>query len=68
VCKNAWHEWQAKINALTQGGTPLKSAVQMTWTGLEAARHGYTEVEINHSIGENGKYTDIQVNYRKPRG
>jgi len=40
----------------------------MTWTGLEAARHGYTEVEINHSIGENGKYTDIQVNYRKPRG
>jgi hypothetical protein len=58
----------AKINALTQGGTPLKSAVQMTWTGLEAARHGYTEVEINHSIGENRKYTDIQVNYRKPRG
>ncbi len=56
----------AKVNALTQSGTPLKSAVQMTWTGMEAARHGFTEVEINHSIGENGRYTDIQVTYRKP--
>jgi|GEM_PF-2284532 len=58
----------AKINGLTLGGTPLKSAVQMTWTAGEARRHGFTEVEINHSIGEDGKYTDIQVTFRKPGG
>jgi len=56
----------SRVNELTKGGTPLESAVKMTFTGLQAAAHGYTEVEITRSAGENGHFSDIQVIFKKP--
>jgi hypothetical protein len=55
----------SKVNELTKGGTPLESAIKMTWTGLLADEHGFSNVEINYCGGEPGKYTDIQVTFRK---
>lgn len=45
----------------------LTEAASLTWTGRQAALYGFTEVKILDARGERGAYSDVVVEFRKPR-
>ncbi|MER7815859.1 ALF repeat-containing protein, partial [Streptomyces sp. NPDC096153] len=52
--------------AIREGKTPEEAAAG-AFTGRNAARYGFTEVEIKKTEGAAGHYTNVEVVYRKKR-
>jgi hypothetical protein len=54
------------VNELTARGVPLEKAVLETWTAKQAARHGYTEAHVSWTVGEQGAYQVVRVQFVRP--
>lgn len=46
---------------------PLAEAALGTWTGRQAARHGFSNALILDMSGERGAYTRVTVEFQKPK-
>lgn len=55
------------FNELIRLQHPVEEAARSTWTGRQAAQHGFTEVKILDLRGEPGAYSEVIVEFRKPR-
>ncbi len=50
-----------KFNDLTANGASPEQAAHDTWTGHQAANHGYGRIEITEIHGQSGEYTHVKV-------
>jgi hypothetical protein len=55
------------FNELTAKNVSPIEAAKATWTGQQAARHGYTEASIKAIDGKKGDYYDVSVIFTKPK-
>ena len=55
-----------KFNQLTAQGVPPEQAATQTWTGQQAARHGFTAAKIRNLDGTPGAHTKVEVTFYDP--
>ncbi len=58
----------AEFNALTGQGMSAEQAAAATWTGTQAARQGFSAVNVVRTVGNPGAYTKVLVNFTRPGG
>ena len=51
------------VNRLTAEGMPLAQAVMQAWTAQQAARHGFTHLNLLLHRGSPGQYRKILVEF-----
>jgi len=54
------------FNQHTALGLTKVEAASKTWTGIQAARYGFTVVKVDESIGGDGAYGWVRVFYTRP--
>ncbi len=58
----------ARFNHAVDGGASLVAAAKQTWTGQQAARHGFTRVRIDEAIPlTDGGFRKVYVTFRRGR-